>query len=259
MNMNYNPKDNEQDGYGPAASVRIQIERDIYAPNPRSEFDHNGIIILGDDSYWSGDVHTAREVYGRRDDDGDDDVCYYVVSGNVTGQYFYRSALKAAFRKGKKVYNPATDRDEEVVILPVWINPDSGLATNDEGDNDDSGCDGYAIIFRSVALAATKDWQDWKVLTMRRRQQVREWLRGEIREYSDYRTGNVYIASVEEWNPQTKEWEDVDSCGAFYGDAAKDEARQVAEAYQRKGFDVDVFVDYDYDHTYDGDMIAQQS
>jgi hypothetical protein len=146
-----------------------------------------------------------------------------------------------------------------VVILPVWINPDGGLATNDEGDNDDSGCDGYIFMFRSVALAATKDWQDWKLLTAARRQQVREWLRGEIREYSDYRVGNVFVVSQEEWNPQTKEWEEVDMCSDFYGDAAKDEARQVAEAYQRKGLDVDLFVDCDYDETYAGDRIATEA
>jgi len=100
---------------------------------------------------------------------------------------------------------------EDVVFLPVYGLDHSGFTINTSGFSCpwDSGQLGIIFVTKSKIL---KEY-GWKILTAKRREKIREYLRNEVNTYNDYLTGNVYGYEIE-----TEDGEHFDSCWGFYGD-----------------------------------------
>lgn len=82
-----------------------------------------------------------------------------------------------------------------------------------------------AILKTGGCLKGKKRWR--KVTNRNWKEAADTWLRGEIKMYDQYLTGEVYGFINEEWNGE--DWNEDDSCWGFYSDKWGDElAREIA-------------------------------
>jgi hypothetical protein len=100
---------------------------------------------------------------------------------------------------------------EKIVSLPLWLYDHSGLriSTSEFADQWDAGKVGF--IF--VTYDKIKKSHGWKRITPHRIDQIKSWLRNEVKEYDAYLLGAVYGYTLFDGKGEI-----VDSCGGFYGD-----------------------------------------
>ena len=180
--------------------ISIQYDRDPL--NPRKEWDHAATMVCFHRRYDLGDEHDYSEPT-----DAVADIC-----GIDRDDLDY-----------------ADDRDEAVAKalaeftgkwLPLYLYDHSGITMNTGGFSCpwDSGQVGIIYVTKETI---DKEWplQDDETEEARG-ERVLEYLRGEVEEYDNYLTGNVYgycISTVDEDGDPDEEIEDG-SCWGFSGD-----------------------------------------
>ena len=97
------------------------------------------------------------------------------------------------------------------VLLPVYLFDHSGItiSTTPFSCPWDSGQVGFIYTNLKRVQEMGHNWKKW---SEKRREQVREWLKGEIKIFDQYLRGDVYGFIVEE------DGEEIDSCWGFYGE-----------------------------------------
>jgi hypothetical protein len=106
------------------------------------------------------------------------------------------------------------------VILPLYLYDHGGITMNTTGFSCpwDSGQVGFIYADRTKVCEEF----GWKRLSPQRRERIAEMLRGEVKTYDQYLTGDVWGYVI------TKDGEDVDSCYGFYGqDYCEEEAKEI--------------------------------
>ena len=93
------------------------------------------------------------------------------------------------------------------VVLPLYLYDHSGLTMNTTGFSCgwDSAQVGYIIAYKEDII---KEYGDLSAASLALARSV---LEGEVKEYDQYLTGDVYYFDIE------KDGEHVDSCGGFFG------------------------------------------
>jgi hypothetical protein len=165
----------------------IEIHQDTDPMNPREEFDHVGKMVCFCNRYKLGDKHEFS---------------------NPTEAMEHIKATKA-------------------IWLPLYLYDHSGITMNTTGFGHcdpgcwDSGQVGYIFIEREKVL----EEYSAKALTKKIRDKAEELLRGEVEEYDQYLTGQVYGFVVKKG--VVKE----DSSWGFFGDDGYclDEAKSVVD------------------------------
>lgn len=107
--------------------------------------------------------------------------------------------------------------EEKVFILPVWMYEHSGISLSagvrsyPYNDPWDSGCLGYAYVWRDVIEANFGHVDDWKA-------KAEEIIQSEIETYSSYLNGDCWGYELYSRDDASEEWEETDeSCWGFYG------------------------------------------
>jgi len=122
---------------------------------------------------------------------------------------------------------------KENIILPLFLYDHSGLtiSTGSFSDRWDSGQIGWILVSKENVR---KEYR-WKHLTKKRIQQIEEYLRGEVKTYDQYLTGDVWGYIIQDQNG-----EEHDSCWGYFGkeyciEVAKETLQSVIE-YQKKNW-----------------------
>ena len=159
-----------------------EIVHDNYPENPRDESSTWGTMWCWHKSYHLGSREERRDT--RRPN-----------PGSLNG---WDEVEKAIMREIKPV-----------VILPIFMYDHSGisLSPNPFSCPWDSGQVGYIFAERKVL----KDFGA-KIATAKVKAKIEDALKGEIREYSAYSSGETYYWRL------LKDDEVVDSCSGYYGD-----------------------------------------
>jgi hypothetical protein len=102
--------------------------------------------------------------------------------------------------------------ENAAILLPVYMYDHSGisLSVNTFGCNWDSGQIGFIYVSREKLL---KEYYPAKIITKKLKERVIKYLIGEINEYNQYLSGEVYAVSV-----QDHEGEIVHECYGFYSE-----------------------------------------
>ena len=97
------------------------------------------------------------------------------------------------------------------VLLPVYLFDHSGItiSTTPFSCPWDSGQVGFIYTNLKRVQEMGHNWKKW---SEKRREQVKEWLKGEIKTFDQYLRGDVYGFIVE------VDGEEIDSCWGFYGE-----------------------------------------
>ena len=108
---------------------------------------------------------------------------------------------------------------DNFIVLPLYLYDHSGISMS-TGRNYpfncpwDSGQVGYIYVSRDKVR---KEYE-WKYITKKRENQIKEYLNNEVKTYDQYLTGDVYGYNVE-----CEKCEEVlDSCWGFYGSEWKE-------------------------------------
>lgn len=103
-------------------------------------------------------------------------------------------------------------------ILPLYLYDHSGITMNTTGFSCPWDSGRVGIIYVSDKKARSE--YGWKVITKKRREQLRTYLRNEVEVYDQYLTGDVYGFIYEQVSVDQDGEETVieeDSCWGFYG------------------------------------------
>jgi hypothetical protein len=164
----------------------LKIYIDPEPLNPRTESDNMGHMVCFHSRYSLGD-----EGHGIRQSDFDswDEVEDYLIK-----------------------------EMEAVVILPLYLYDHSGITMRTHSFNDrwDSGQVGFIYATRKDIL---DNWGG-KKLTKELRQKAHDLLVGEVQDYDDYLTGNVYGYILED-----ESGEELWSCWGYAGDTAVEQIK----------------------------------
>jgi hypothetical protein len=213
------------------ALLRLKIERDEDAQDPRKEWDNASTMACWHRRYNLGDVQPdvgpteyraqlVMEVAGALDNPC---TCHYEDSRQVdqvdpTEDTCYRCG--GSFSERDKAAGLFA---EHFIELPLYLYDHSGItiSTGAFGCQWDSGQVGFIYISRAKAA------EEWPEDTEER---AIACMKSEVETYDDYITGNVHGYTVERGtrtnitfedgrDPETSiEWEHEDSCWGFYGD-----------------------------------------
>lgn len=160
---------------------RVRIERDGMPISPRGD-DNLGTIVTWHRRYNLGDEQPSESAEAWREritewEEGDTETS------------------KEKF-------------DRLFISLPVYMYDHGGITINTTGFSCpwDSGQIGLIYVSRKML--------EYEQLTD---DQALEYLRGEIEVYDKYLRGEVYYFVAEEYDEETGEWTETDSCGGFYG------------------------------------------
>lgn len=173
----------------------VQIKQDRCPENPRTTFDHIGTMLSVENDWVIGD------------EDGGDEIFSDIDLARERVEY-----LKA--------------HPDEYLILPVYMYEHSGQTISLTPFNDpwDSGCCGYIYGTKASALKElAADETNWK-------EKLTKALEGEVKEYDQYITGNIYgcvvnavqevrhtvVDTGETWS--TSENNFIESCYGFFGE-----------------------------------------
>lgn len=209
---------------------KIRIEIDDDPQNPRKEFDHVGTMVNWHDRYDLGDVNGRREY-------GDSEEFLRSLAGDYRHEELQDVSMDAIWRIVQ----------ENFVLLPLGLYDHSGISmfVGRSGDLacDSAGWDTSSIgyIYCSLKKAQeewgtedskAKGWGGEASYTLApdgTKRTLREattlYLEGEVEEYDQYLTGQVYGYIVE------AEDGEEDSCWGFFGDLkyVKEEAESSAD------------------------------
>ena len=174
----------EKGAFVEGQTLKIYIDPDPV--NPRTEFDNFGHMVCFHRRYDLGDPDHG---ISSKDFDSWDELEEYLIQ-----------------EKGA------------VLILPLYLYDHSGITIRTYSFNDhwDSGMVGFIYATNDDIL---KNWMV-KEVTQDLKDQALRLMQGEVKEYDDYLTGNVYGYELEDENGEF-----VDSCWGFFGDNAEDYIR----------------------------------
>ena len=179
----------------------IKIDQDYSPMNPRTECDNLGTMVCFHHRYNLGDKHSYKQ-----------------------SEYNSWAELRQALVKD---HDPA-------VILPLRLYDHSGITMSTStgypyNDRWDAGQVGFIFISkRRVREAYSK-----KSISKKLKDKVETYLVGEVETYDQYLRGDVY------WYSISKDEEDLDSCGGYYGYGdCLDEAKAVVDYYIKKDFEL---------------------
>jgi len=175
--------------------MKIRIERDDNAMNPREDFDNLGKMVCFHSRHTLGDKHDF-----------------------TSSDYVGWDGMEKAIRED----------EHTVVILPLYLYNHSGITMNTTGFSDpwDSGQVGFIYARREDVL---KEF-NVKRVTKKLRDKIEKILEVEVKTYDQYLTGDVWTFDIE-----NEEGECVDSCGGFYGrESCECEARDVLEYWEKE-------------------------
>lgn len=154
--------------------------------NPRKEFDHMGKLVCFHRRYNLGDKTDMRSDH---------------------------------FSSWGDLENHIKTHCDPAVVIPVYMIDHSGIsirAGRDFSDCDPGCWDSGQIGFIYAVKKDIREWYGIKRITKKTREKIRDHLMGEIEEYNDYLTGNVYGYTITD-----PAGEIVDSCWGFFGDPEK--------------------------------------
>ena len=115
------------------------------------------------------------------------------------------------------------EKEYDAICVPVYAYIHSGVALNTTGFSCpwDSGQLGFAYVTKEKA----REWFSWKLISKKRKEQLKEYLEGEVEIYNQYINGEVYCYEVYD-----REGDLIDSCYGYFGkDDCIGEAIQVAK------------------------------
>lgn len=117
------------------------------------------------------------------------------------------------------------------IALPLYLYDHSGITMNTSGFSCPWDSGQVGIIY--VSIKKVKKEFNWKVLTAKRKLQIEQYLKNEVKTYDQFLTGDVWYYSIED-----NEGESIDSCGGFFGyEYCLQEAREAIDYHieqQRK-------------------------
>ena len=155
----------------------IEIEQDPNPMNPRTEYDNLGTMICCHKRYNLGDKHSYKH---------------------------------SDYNSWDEFINAVEKNEGPIVWLPIYMYDHSGITINTTGFSCpwDSGQLGFIYITKEKVR---KEY-GWKVISKKRLEKIKEYLRGEVETYDDFITGSVYGYEVKD-----AKGEEVDSCWGFFG------------------------------------------
>ena len=166
-----------------------EIIQDEDASNPRMEFDNVGTMVCFHNRYDLGDTG----------------------HGYSSGDFNSWAELKKAIIAD----------NNGAIILPVYMYDHSGItiSTRPFSCPWDSGQIGFIFCPREKAIS---EWGR-KICTKKVREKAENYLRGEIKTYNQYLTGDVWGYVIED-----EEGNHIESCFGFYGyDYCEEEAKSI--------------------------------
>lgn len=227
-----------EDGMRAAVSY---LSPDVDPINPQEEFDQVGKMICFHSRYTLGDQHdfNSPEEFlislAEEFDPGFEDFLDWLENG-------YWSSLSPALsylEKGDMVIEKRQKRIDKIlaehyIILPLYLYDHSGItmSTGKFSCPWDSGQVGWIYVTKKQAV---EEWGK-KICTKKVIEKAEKYLEGEVEEYDQYLTGDVYGVClqffVNEGTPDEPEWVEYESsdlhrdeCWGFFGDEyAKKEA-----------------------------------
>lgn len=122
------------------------------------------------------------------------------------------------------------------VILPLYLYDHSGITMNTTGFSCrwDSGQVGFIFVSKQKML----EEYGGKIVTQKLKDRVTEYLKGEVKNYDQYLTGDVYgyrVFKVDTCSLGHEHEEELDACWGFYGeDECMNEGVSVMEYYLQK-------------------------
>jgi hypothetical protein len=116
------------------------------------------------------------------------------------------------YRGWSEMANAIIKNEKVGVILPLYLYDHSGItiSTGRFSCPWDSGQIGFIFISKEKIR---KEY-GWKNLTKARLEKIEEYLKGEVKTYDQYLTGDVYGYRITDTDTE----EEVDSCWGFYGE-----------------------------------------
>lgn len=121
---------------------------------------------------------------------------------------------------------------EAVVILPLWLYDHSGVSISTRsfiGRAHHADWDSGRVGFIYTTRERIERMQGWKNLTKKRLADVERYLKGEVKTFDQYLTGDVYGYRI------SVDGEEVDACWGIFGlDWAKKEALMFAQVVTKQ-------------------------
>lgn len=180
---------------------KLKVWADAGGSNPRTDWDNLGTMVCFHNRYDLGDKNHG---YSMVDYDS-----WYELEKAITKE------------------------NNVAVILPIYMYDHSGItiSTGQFNCSFDSGQIGFIYITKEKVLSE----YGGKIVTKALKERIEKYLEGEVKTYDQYLTGDVYGFTVLEGREMVTlsredfekgncdnveeeiEWEEVDSCGGFYG------------------------------------------
>ena len=115
------------------------------------------------------------------------------------------------------------EKHAQIIFMPLFLYDHSGITMNTCGYSCrwDSGQVGYIYTDRKTILDSNayyrnKKGKSTKVTKNNWKKAAYVWMEGEVEEYDQYLTGEVYGIIEEEYDAEDNTWEETDSCWGFF-------------------------------------------
>ncbi len=115
------------------------------------------------------------------------------------------------------------EKHAQIIFMPLFLYDHSGITMNTCGYSCrwDSGQVGYIYTDRKTILDLNayyrnKKGKSTKVTKNNWKKAAYVWMEGEVEEYDQYLTGEVYGIIEEEYDVKDNTWEETDSCWGFF-------------------------------------------
>lgn len=115
------------------------------------------------------------------------------------------------------------EKHAQIIFMPLFLYDHSGITMNTCGYSCrwDSGQVGYIYTDRKTILDSNayyrnKKGKSTKITKNNWKKAAYLWMEGEVEEYDQYLTGEVYGIIEEEYDAEGDTWEETDSCWGFF-------------------------------------------
>ena len=168
---------------------KLFIIYESYPENPREDHDNLGIVAYRHERYILGEEKIYDPI----------DWLEEKLNLNPKGEY-----------SNKRLNDLEQKFFQKYIALPTYIYDHSGvsISTTPFSCRWDSGKVGY--IYQTKEKI--REIYNWDVITNKRRDEIKNYLQGEIDVLDEYLRGNVFRFCIKNENG-----EELDSCGGFYG------------------------------------------
>jgi hypothetical protein len=182
---------------------KINIYQDDgFGNNPRRDWDgHAGRMICWHPNYDLGDKHNYQDV---------DD--FFASELDMDEWEMEEKYLKDGMDRRDYIHKLQDLLEAKgYVMLPLYLYDHSGITMSTGGFSCpwDSGQVGFIYATLDTVNELGHDWKKWSA---KRKENVKEWMRDEVKVYDQYLTNDIYRYECE-----TKDGEQIGSCGGFFG------------------------------------------